>query len=206
MLTDTTKRPWARRVAVAGVVATLTVSSGPGTADAFEKLEVNWSYLNRPMGEAWEVCTAGMPSGAAAIIKRAAAVWNYGQFRFTFKANGCSSGGQFPRRNGVNQIDFGPRDPGVLATNVSIGRGDRTEECDMRFSDEFRFYVGTGRVPSGRFDLYSVAVHEFGHCLGLGHSTIPSRPVMFPAFRDAEIRRALKSDDRAGRNAIYGGG
>jgi hypothetical protein len=205
MLTQT-KRPWARRAAVAGVLSALAVTQAAGSAGAFELIGLDWDYKSRPMGEAWEVCTAGMPSGAATIIKRAAAVWNYGQFRFTFKANGCSSGGQFPRRNGVNQIDFGPRDPGVLATNVSIGRGDRTEECDMRFSDEFRFYVGTGRVPSGRFDLYSVAVHEFGHCLGLAHSTIPSRPVMFPAFRDAEIRRALKSDDRAGRNAIYGGG
>ena len=197
-----------RRAALVGLVAAAAVTTGGGTAGAYRLNSLDWSYKSSPMGEAWEVCTAGMPSGAAAVIKRAAAVWNYSRFRFTFKANGCSSGGTFPRLNGVNQIDFGSRDPGVLATNVSIGGGGegRTQECDLRFARNVPWYVGTGMVPGGKVDLYSVAVHEFGHCLGLAHSTIPSRPVMFPAFRDAEIRRALKSDDRAGRNAIHGGG
>jgi len=195
-----------RRAALVGLLATVAVATGAGTADAFRLTGFDWAYKSRPMGEPWEICTSGMPSGAAAVIKRAAAVWNYGQFRFVFKGNGCSSGGAFPRLNGVNQIDFGSQRPGVLATNATSNRQGDTQECDMRFSDDVPFYVGTGRVPAGRIDLYSVAVHEFGHCLGLAHSTIPSRPVMFPSFRDGEARRTLRDDDRRGRNAIYGGG
>lgn len=195
-----------RRAALASAFAALALTSGAGPARAYELIGLDWDYKASPMGEAWQVCTAGMPSNAATIIKRAAAVWNFSGFRFTFRANGCSSGGTFPRFNGVNQIDFGPRPSGVLATNVSIGSGGRAQECDMRFSNDVPFYVGTGPVPSGRIDLYSVAVHEFGHCLGLAHSTVAQRPVMFPSFRFGENRRALKSDDRAGRAAIYGGG
>ena len=200
-------RACGRRAALVSLVAALAVASSAGTAGAYRLIGLDWSYRSSPMGEAWEVCTAGMPSGAAAVIKRAAAVWNYTRFRFTFKANGCSSGGTFPRLNGVNQIDFGSRDPGVLATNVSIGGGEgRTQECDMRFARNVPWYVGTGRVPDGRFDLYSVAVHEFGHCLGLAHSTIQPPPVMYPSFRDGQARRTLRDDDRRGRAAIYGGG
>jgi hypothetical protein len=195
-----------RRAALVGLVAAAGVTTGGGTAGAYRLNGLDWSYKGSPMGEAWEVCTAGMPSGAAAVIKRAAAVWNYTRFRFTFKANGCSSGGTFPRLNGVNQIDFGSRDPGVLATNVSIGGERRTQECDLRFARNAPWYVGTGRVPDGRVDLYSVAVHEFGHCLGLAHSSIRQRPVMYPSLRFGETRRTLRDDDRRGRAAIYGGG
>jgi hypothetical protein len=71
------------------------VATGAGTA-TLRLIGLDWSYRSSPMGEPWEICTSGMPSGAAAVIKRAAAVWNYGQFRFVFKGNGCSSGGRSP--------------------------------------------------------------------------------------------------------------
>ena len=76
----------------------------------------------------------------------------------------------------------------------------------MRFARNVPWYVGTGRVPDGKVDLYSVAVHEFGHCLGLAHSSIWQRPVMYPSLRFGETRRTLRDDDRRGRAAIYGGG
>jgi hypothetical protein len=85
-----------RRAALVGLVAAAAVTTGGGTAGAYRLNGLDWSYKGSPMGEAWEVCTAGMPSGAAAVISGPQAVWNYTRFRFTFKANGCSSGGTSP--------------------------------------------------------------------------------------------------------------
>jgi hypothetical protein len=90
-------------------------------------------------------------------------------------------------------------------------------ETDIFFNSAFPWSVAASG-ETGRFDLESIALHELGHLLGLGHSALGEtevRPggrrvlaaeaVMFPiAFSAGAIEgRALKPDDIAGISDIY---
>lgn len=52
-------------------------------------------------------------------------------------------------------------------------------------------------------NLLQVAVHEFGHSLGLEHSN-NNNAVMAPFYRGYEPNLQLKNDDIAGIQSIYG--
>jgi hypothetical protein len=194
---------WNIAVALCG-----TVLLFGGSVYAFDLCGQDWTYQPNPMGEDWRVCTTGMPAGASSRTKDGGNKWDYSRFNFTFGTDACLSGGVYPTYNGVNQVDFGGGlGAGVLAETTwyyFVATGDIVE-CDMRFSDAWNWYTGTGTPGGTQFDWWSVAAHEMGHCLCLDHEdgVVPT-PVMGSAIGAGEVRRNLTADDRAGRNAIYG--
>jgi peptidoglycan hydrolase-like protein with peptidoglycan-binding domain len=68
--------------------------------------------------------------------------------------------------------------------------------------DEAETWTVTVPPEAGQFDLTTVAIHEFGHALGLNHSSVAGS-VMEPFY--AGPRRVLHGDDIAGILSIYGG-
>jgi hypothetical protein len=90
-------------------------------------------------------------------------------------------------------------------------------ESDIFFNSAFTWSAApAGEL--GRQDIESIALHEIGHFLGLGHSmlgeteligtarrVIATEAVMFPiAFSAGALNRALRADDMAGVADIYG--
>ena len=59
----------------------------------------------------------------------------------------------------------------------------------------------TDTTVDADFDFFTVALHELGHSLGLGHS-LDKTSVMYKYYSGA--RRTLTADDTAGIQAIYG--
>jgi hypothetical protein len=55
---------------------------------------------------------------------------------------------------------------------------------------------------AGAFDVESVALHEIGHIIGLGHSNVPGA-VMFPSISPGATNRSLTPDDSAGAQGLY---
>jgi hypothetical protein len=167
----------------------------------------SWQVPN-PMGEDWRVCSTRMSSGATQRTKDGAFEWNYSEFNFSFGSDACLSGGVYPSFNGVNQIDFGGGlGPNVLAETTTWFNPSTNAiaECDMRISDSFNWHTGTGPPGPSQFDWWSVATHEHGHCLHLGHEdTIIPKPVMASGQAPGEVLRNITEDDIAGRNFIYG--
>lgn len=69
--------------------------------------------------------------------------------------------------------------------------------------DEAETWTVSIPVPTGSFDLITVAAHEFGHSLGLAHSTVTGA-LMFPTYSGPH--RFLAQDDIDGIRSIYGSG
>ena len=65
---------------------------------------------------------------------------------------------------------------------------------DMHFNPAENWSVGGGT------DIYTVALHELGHALGLGHTTNPA-DVMYPYYR---FGAELSPNDIAGVQSLYG--
>ena len=111
-------------------------------------------------------------------------------------------------------------DPGTTDDNVfsELGghSGGTLAFCELpagdgwriRFYREVTWYDGPGPPPplgNGHKDLQGVATHEYGHALGLDHSTLSVELTMFPgSSTDFVGRRSLEADDIAGIQAIYG--
>lgn len=124
--------------------------------------------------------------------------------------------------DGMTTIGFLPRpdqDRVLAATRILTNElTGEIVEADIFFNSTFPWSVSaTGEA--GRFDVQSIALHEVGHLLGLGHSAIgetelqpggrrrviASAAVMFPiAFTAGNVEeRTLHADDIAGASDIY---
>ena len=73
---------------------------------------------------------------------------------------------------------------------------------DVHFDNAERWTV-TLPTSGSAVDLVTVATHEIGHSLGLGHSSVTGA-IMYPVYRGAQ--RSLAADDIAGIRSLYGSG
>ena len=79
-------------------------------------------------------------------------------------------------------------------------------EADVLFNSNYKWTIDSvsARSVPGPFDFYRIALHEFGHVLGLSHSNFYNRhtdPIMTAGVPS---RTALHADDKNGAVALYG--
>ena len=91
----------------------------------------------------------------------------------------------------------------AIATTYWWHDGSRILDADIVLWDgSFRFFAGSSGC-SGGFYIEDIAAHEFGHALGLGHSTSPTATMYPSAFTCDSSVRSLDADDISGVRALY---
>lgn len=91
---------------------------------------------------------------------------------------------------------------GVLAYTEWPGSGGGWR---MRFYSGWNWDDGPGTaLPGSTFDLQGVGTHEFGHALGLGHTTAAGSTMLDTVVGNGVTQRSIAADDIAGVQARYG--
>jgi hypothetical protein len=74
---------------------------------------------------------------------------------------------------------------------------------NFSIAGDIAFNTGQNFNLNSTFDMFTVAAHEFGHALGLNHTSATSLAEMYPSYTGA--KPTLNSDDIAGIRNIYSG-
>ncbi|PQM32864.1 metalloendoproteinase 3-MMP-like [Prunus yedoensis var. nudiflora] len=137
----------------------------------------------------------GTPANAMSAVARAFATWQ-GNTHFTFSQAQSVESADL-------KIGFGRGDHGDGANNAFDGPGKTIAHAfppsDGRFHYDADETWVLGAVPDG-FDLETVALHEIGHLLGLGHSDVEGA-VMVSGIRTG-FTQSLHADDIQGIKAL----
>lgn len=117
--------------------------------------------------------------------------------------------------NGVNNVYFddsleGQSFGGAVAITLYQTSGNRITEADVVFNDNLDYNAYRGPLINSAnggtlYDIRRVALHEFGHVLGLDHPDEFGQSVN--AIMNSRVSNVdnLLADDIAGGRAIYGG-
>lgn len=142
---------------------------------------------------------------AEAAVRRGADAWTeQSQAGIVLTYAGRTSGASLVN-NGRNEVFFRNETNGsTLAVTYSWwdGAGNLLDSDIIFYDGGFRFFTGTGGCSGGIY-IEDGATHEFGHVLGLGHST-DGAATMYPTIGwCSQDWRSLAADDIAGIEALY---
>ncbi len=140
------------------------------------------------------------------VAMEAVAIWNSVLPTIQFST---TSGPGHANGNERNEIFFSPSiyghrfGRGVLAVTTTWHIGDERVEGDTIFNSAIPWDSYRGELQSGSVDFRRVAIHEFGHIVGLGHPD-QARQVMVSVMNSIiSDLDTIANDDVFGAQALY---
>jgi predicted Zn-dependent protease len=187
----------------------LLMALAAGSAHAYSLLGYKWSQSRVTMNLRLGSSTFSRPAIDGSTTWNAAArpalsTWNRQMQNMQFVVGSASR--QRAALDGRNYAFFASSAYGqslgsrTLAVALTWYSGRRAIDSDVVFNTRFRWNSYRGNLRSDVYDIRRVAIHEFGHVLGLAHSA-RSTAIMQPYITN---RDRLGADDIAGAQRLYG--
>ncbi len=143
----------------------------------------------------------------------AATRWNAAGAQFKFVIRRTSVSASLCADDGLNTVDWASTQCGMplgldaLAVTISwFTPSGEVADSDVVFNTNFDWNAYAGPQRRSAFDFHRVALHEFGHVLGLDHPDEYGQVVSAIMNSRADDLDRLQADDIAGIRAIYGVG
>jgi hypothetical protein len=141
-------------------------------------------------------------------VQNAANTWSNAGANFAFSYGGTHSRSGCESFNEVNEVMWYDLEACQNYEEGEIARAvwwyymstGEIVEADMIFNTHFAWSTATP-TPEGQYDVETVALHEFGHWLSLGHSSVYDS-IMWWQYKGTQ--RTLATDDKNGIKYIYG--
>ncbi|MEX0782235.1 MAG: matrixin family metalloprotease [Dehalococcoidia bacterium] len=161
-------------------------------------------------GTSWSYNAAGGPGvpGEQGAVSAGSEAWALSGAQFGYSGGGSSTAaasGCSDTLDDENVVAWAPLQGATLGVACtwfqSQGSPRPLIEFDMELDPGWDWTTSSSGVGT---DLQSVATHEFGHALGLGHSSV-QQAVMYFSYTSGSLKRTLHADDIAGAISIYGG-
>jgi len=144
------------------------------------------------------------PSQATSALRSAADAWTQQTSANVQLVYGGPTSGSTMQMNGRNEVFFRNDTSGALAETYRWRDGSgNLVDADIVFHENYPYYAFSGCVDSGVY-VEDVAIHEFGHALGLAHSGTAGATMYpsIPSWCDTS-QESLDPDDIAGIEALY---
>jgi len=199
-------------------IAALVMTSAASPTEGFALLSSKWSNGTVTMHLRLGAGSGTLIDGSTSwnqVATNALATWNthIDLVKFSAVNNSTAANGD---GNDLNTVFFSDNvygedfDDDTLAIATSWRIGSRKVEGDVVFNSgqSWNSYRGNLRRSgtTGVYDFHRVALHEFGHILGLDHPDENGQRVSAQMNSTVSNLDALTSDDIAGGRALYGGG
>ncbi len=204
-----------RGASLAASLALVGLLALPGAVWAYSFNGAWWGWQDHPIEDGFHLADATLPSGLSSAdvqdqLSAALETWNDVQADLDLRFEGGTEledlaiDGHFTSLFMDDWEKYGADYALAFAATWSWKDG-ATNDCDVAFLTENSYgaidWSADEGGPSGdETDLQAVALHEFGHCLGMGHSK-EDDAVMYAYYG---ALRELTDDDIAGIEDLYG--
>lgn len=179
------------------VAAVMIVVVGAGAASAYT---TGGNHIGK---DVWYKTTNSFTDETRAGARQAMSSWNaylpVGK-RVCYDSSYVSEA-LYPNRNFCNSITKISSTKSYLGQNTWWADPDDAVvvESDININARYSWW---NNPPAGYYDPYSTLLHEFGHTVGLGHST-ETTAVMYKSLSSGTTKRTLRADDINGVKSLY---